>query len=115
MPNDAIKEARESEKYDEEALKRVFVAYSEVMGKIAEASTSLKQASEKIVAVNKEIQAADYIGSLNLARKLRIKIVLGVVFPAHQHLDRLLARMRACASSRDDVLSEVDRPGPAFE
>jgi hypothetical protein len=115
MPSDAIKEAPESAKYDEEALKRVFAAYSEVIGKIAEASASLKQASEKIVAVNKAIQAADHLGGLNLTRKLRIKIVLGVVFPAHQHLDRLLARMKACASSKDDILSEVDRPRPAFE
>jgi hypothetical protein len=115
MTTGPIKEVSELKKYDEEDIEHVFATYLEAMGKIAEASASLKQASEKIAIVNKAIRDVDYQGDLNLTRKLRMKIVFGIVFPACQHLDRLLVRMKACASLKDDTLSEINRPGPAFE
>ena len=110
---EAAVEARKREERD--ALNDVFDKYSEIVAKVSEASTSLGQAIEKIVTLDRAIRHQDSSGDLMLARKLRVKVILGTVFPARQHMDRLVARMKAVASSREDVLADAERSKPAFE
>jgi len=110
----AIAEANRRERRD--ALENIFNKYLEIAAKVSEASVLLGQAVEKIVALDKEIRQQDMSGDLRLAHRLRVKVILGVVFPARQHLDRLVSRMKACASERDDTLADSDkRAQPVFE
>jgi hypothetical protein len=98
---------------DRDAVNDVFNKYLEIASKVSDASVALGQAIEKIIVLDRMLRQHDNPGAL--ARMLRVKVIMGVVFPARQHLDRLVARMKACASARNDVLADVVREKPVFE
>ena len=50
-----------------------------------------------------------------MPQRLRMKVVLGAVFPVRQHIDRLITRMAALAATREAVVSDASRPDPTFE
>lgn len=119
-----IAEANKRERRD--ALNEIFDRYVEVIGKVSEASALLVQVVEKIVALDKLIRKFDSSGDtklfrqqdsgdLRLAHNLRVKVIMGIAFPARQHLDRLIVLMKARASSREDMLAEDERRKPVFE
>lgn len=110
---EAVIEANRRERRD--ALGNLFDKYVEISSKVSEVSVLLGQIMEKVMMLDREIKQQDAMGDLRLAHRLRVKVILGVVFPARQHLDRLVARMKSCASERDDTLAEAERPKPVFE
>lgn len=116
MPNRQAREPREPrEKIDPASIAAVYEKYAAVSKKLGEASSNLRQAVDMILALDKAVRNCDPSGRLMIQHKLRIKLVLGAVFPVRQHLDRLIIRMELCASSRDSVIADAERPEPAFE
>lgn len=109
------KQVSNAQAYDEESIENVFLIYSEIISGVSEVSSSLAKVTERISALDKAVRLADPSGDLHLLRRLRVKVVLSVVMPALQYLDRLSVRMKACASIKDDVMADAKRGKPAFE
>jgi len=122
MPNDvrpedkakaeAKIEARKRE--DREALNDILDKYSAIVSKLSEASTMIGQIIDQFAALDRLIRQHDTT-SLMLGHRLRIKVILGVVFPARQQIDRVVMRMKTCVARRNDMLADIERSTPAFE
>lgn len=116
MPNDNARDRGMSEfEYDMDDIENVFSIYSDMISKISEASSSINNIFEKLSELEKAIRRADPSGDLRLPHILRIRVVLSIVLPARQHLDRLMTRMKTCASMREDVIADAKRQKPTFE
>ncbi len=100
---------------DRAPIDAVYDKYAAVSKKLSEASAVLGQAIEMIVALDREIRRCDPSNKLIMPQRLRMKVVLGAVFPVRQHIDRLITRMAALAATREAVVSDASRPDPTFE
>ena len=108
-----LAEARKREALN--ALNEIFNGYDELIFQISDVSVSLGKIVEKIVVLDKAMKQLDPSGDMMLSRRLRMKVILGIVFPARQHLDRLSTRMKACISNKGDLIVDFERPETTFE
>ncbi len=101
--------------FDRVPIDAIYDKYLAIVGKMLEISTVLGQVIDLLLSLDREIKKCDPSSRLMIAQRLRMKIILGVVFPMRQYLERLIVRMNACASSRESTMSDAERPEPIFE
>lgn len=93
---------------DTDNMEKFFDTYSDILSKITDASFAIGVAIDKTTQLYKMIHDDDR--SELLKRRLHIKLILGILFPARKHLDRLIIRMRTCISDKDGIADETKQP-----
>jgi hypothetical protein len=101
--------------FDRVPVDNIFDKYLAISKKLSDVSVAIGQVVEEILSLDREIRQCDPANKLMMSQKLRMKVLIGAIFPVRQHIDRLTTRMNACAAFREAVVTDASRADPAFE